>query len=56
MNENAADNATDQPTTLHNWSNPDAAIFDTATLAVGAYIAPDAHFLSAGLKLDTDIF
>ena len=63
MNENAADNATDQPTTLNNGSNPDAAIFDGATPSptdsanagtrYASNIVPDVHIPPSGQKNHT---
>ena len=44
------------------WSHPDAAFFSATTVAADAAnatasaIDPDAHFLSSGLKLDTELF
>ena len=52
--------ATNWPITLENESNSDAAVFATTatntTASATSGIAPDAHFLSSGLKLDTGIF
>ena len=67
MNDDAADDATDWPVTLENESTPDAAVFAAAAPAATSAaasaadtaaftIAPDSHFLSSGLKLDTEIF
>ena len=53
MNDGAANDATGQPVTLANEATPDAAA-PTATAA--ATIAPDAHFPSPGIKLDTELF
>ena len=60
MNNNAADDATNQPITLENESTPDATVFaaadPAATAAATSAIAPDAYFLPPGIKLDTEIF
>ena len=53
MNYDSANDATNLPVTLENESTPGAAI---STVAATTAITPDAHFLSSGLKLDTDIF
>ena len=63
MNDDAINDATEQTITLNNEAITDAAVFDTndpsnpaTTAATASTIAPDAHFLSSGLKLDTKLF
>ena len=63
INDNTANDATERPATLENEATPDTAILSatatatTSAAAAAAYvISPDAHFLSSGLKLDTEIF
>ena len=58
MNNGTANDATNQNVNLNNESTPYATIFAAASPATttAAAIAPDAHFLSLGLKLDTEIF
>ena len=53
MNDDAMNNATNQPATLDNEATPDAAVFSATAAAVA--IAPDPHFLTSGLKIDTEI-
>ena len=61
MNNNAANEATNQTSTLDHEATIDAIFFAsvapaaTAT-AVVSTISPDDHFLSSGLKMDTEIF
>ena len=58
MNENTTNDDTNQPITLNNEVTLDAAVFAAAassTTAAAFAIAPDAHFLSSGLKLDTEL-
>ena len=52
MNDNSAKDATNLPVILDNGATPYSAVFAAATSA----IATDAHFLSSGLKLDTELF
>ena len=53
-------NATNWPVTLDNEATPYADVFPTANPAVtdssASDISPDAHLLSPGLKMDTEIF
>ena len=57
MNDDSVNDAIDRPVTLDNEATPDAIFFVVAAPAVtAAAIAPDAHFVSSGLKLDTEIF
>ena len=62
MNDDAANNATNQPVTLENEDTPGFAVFAAANPAATAAavdattIAPDSHFLSHGIKLDTELF
>ena len=61
MKNDATNGATNQPVNLDNEDNPDTAVFTAVapviTSAVSdSTIASDAHFLSSGLKLDTEIF
>ena len=68
MNEYAANDNTNQPATLKNEATLDANIFSTtasgtasaaasaAAASAANTIAPDTHFLSSGLKKDTEIF
>ena len=56
MNSNPMKNTTNQPVTINNETNPHAAIFSASLAVTASAIAPDVHFLSSGLKLDTDIF
>ena len=62
MNDDAANNTTNLPITLYNEDAPGSAVFaaadPAATVAAvdASTIAPDSHFLSHGLKLDTELF
>ena len=63
MSYDSANDAIDQPITLENEYTPDTAIFAAAAPVANAAddaatptIAPDAHFLSSGLKLYTELF
>ena len=57
IKDNYANGANDQLVTLYNEATPNAAVFAATAPAVAAsVIAPDAHFLSSGLKLDTELF
>ena len=67
MNDATANDATDWPITLDNEYTPEDAVFDaatttatsastTASAADASNISPAAHFLSSGLKLDTELF
>ena len=53
MNNDAAKNANNQLITVQNEATPDAAFF---AAAVASAIAPEANFLSPGLKMETVIF
>ena len=52
MNDNSAKDATNLPVILDNEATPYSAVFAAATSAIGT----DAHFLSSGLKLGTELF
>ena len=52
MNNDTVNTATNQPVTINNDATPDSDFF----AANDANIAPDAYFLSSGIKLDTEIF
>ena len=60
--DNTVKNATNQPVPLDNEVTPDVAVFSvadsagTVAAAADSFIAPDAYFLSSGLKLDTELF
>ena len=62
MNNYATNDATKQPLTFDNESNSDSSVFAptapavTASAASAAVIYPDDHFLSSGIKLDTEMF
>ena len=63
MNNNAANVAIKWPVNLDTESTPDSTIFATAATAsidaadgTASNIYPDAHILSSGLKLYTEIF
>ena len=63
MSYDSANDAIDQPITLENEYTPDTSIFAAAAPVANAAddaatptIAPDAHFLSSGLKLYTELF
>ena len=60
MNDDALNDSTNWPISPDNEATLDAAIFSasivTATVSNVSDIAPDAHFLSSGLKLDTALF
>ena len=61
MKYSNANDVTDQPVTLDNEATPYATVFFSASpVATSASavsdIAPDAHLLSLGIKLDTEIF
>ena len=61
MNDAAANDTTDWPINLNNEATPYNAVFTPATPAVtaataAAAISPDAHFISSGIKLDTELF
>ena len=54
MNDDSAKKATNQPVTLGKKVTP-IAVAPAATAATCA-IAPDAHLISSGLKIDTELF
>ena len=65
MNDNSVNESNNQPITLNNEATPDASVFSVtapsvtviATAAIeDAFIAPGTHFLSSGIKLDTELF
>ena len=59
MNDDAANNATNQPISLKNDAIQYASVFNVATpsdTAAASTIALDAYFLSSRLKLDNEIF
>ena len=57
MNNKNANNDTDQPVTLVNEANSDAAVFAAgAPAATSVNISPGAHLVSSGIKLNNEIF
>ena len=56
MNNDAVNNTNNQHVAPDNEATPYAADFSAAAPVATAAISPYAHFLSSGLKLDTELF
>ena len=61
MNYDTAKDATDRPVNFNNEATPDAAILSdspvsTTAATITSDIALDAHFLSSGINLNTELF